>query len=328
MIEIEAGQEYGYWKVLNKTDKRTSLCLCLGCCHISREILDTRLRTGKTRSCGCKRSEVVKQKSLEKHGIEWPNQSPSAIEKKKKTCLLKYGYENPSKNLKVQEKKRSTLIQKYGVDQVSKIPHVRKKIEATCFEKYGVKSPLQNEKIKKKAIATNIERYGVDNPIKLQIFQEKTKITNLRKFGVEYPAQNPEVMLKRDQTNFEKYGCRNPIGNPEVASKAKKTKQDLGIWYKDYEVSEKFKEYSRTVRGLTETSIRQNTDKFKKRGKDFHVDHIFTIKDGFSENIPPQIIANIVNLQLLDAVINSLKRTRSWITKEELYRRIKEIKND
>ena len=50
------------------------------------------------------------------------------------------------------------------------------------------------------------------------------------------------------------------------------------------------------------------------------MDHIYSIADAFREQIPPEIVASSVNLQLLPSRVNLLKGKESWITKEELFK--------
>lgn len=59
-IQIEIGDVFGYWKVLQpKVGRRKvqTLCLCLGCEEVKREVYTDSLKIGKSTSCGCKRQE-------------------------------------------------------------------------------------------------------------------------------------------------------------------------------------------------------------------------------------------------------------------------------
>ena len=62
-----------------------------------------------------------------------------------------------------------------------------------------------------------------------------------------------------------------------------------------------------------------------ERGKNYHLDHIYSVADGFSNGILPQIIANPTNLQLLSAFDNQSKQRRSDMTKEELFQKYEEF---
>ena len=75
-------------------------------------------------------------------------------------------------------------------------------------------------------------------------------------------------------------------------------------------------------RSLVEKHTGQNRKKLKgieKRGKyTYHVDHKYSVKDGFENGILPQIIGSIVNLEMLPWAQNISKNCNSSITLEEL----------
>ena len=82
-------------------------------------------------------------------------------------------------------------------------------------------------------------------------------------------------------------------------------------------------DYVAEVVRLTEMVVRRNRHRIKNielRGKKYkkHLDHKFSIYEGFLNNIEPKIIANINNLEILDESDNIKKFTRCSITKEEL----------
>lgn len=56
-----------------------------------------------------------------------------------------------------------------------------------------------------------------------------------------------------------------------------------------------------------------------KRGREYHLDHIFSISEGFKQNIPIHIIASKYNLQMLYHSTNTSKNKTCWMTKEELF---------
>lgn len=52
-------------------------------------------------------------------------------------------------------------------------------------------------------------------------------------------------------------------------------------------------------------------------------DHLFSVSDGFKHNVPAEIIKHPANCELKLHIDNQKKRTRSSITLDELYNRIK-----
>ena len=65
-----------------------------------------------------------------------------------------------------------------------------------------------------------------------------------------------------------------------------------------------------------------------ERGEGYHLDHIYSVRDGFNNGILPQIIASPTNLQLLSSIDNQSKNRRSDMTKEELFEKYSEFNKE
>lgn len=111
----------------------------------------------------------------------------------------------------------------------------------------------------------------------------------------------------------------------EVVKRRQATKLERGIIAEE---SDMYRKYNTTIRRLTEHTYKQYKDEInptgyvRGRGKSgYHVDHILSIKDGYLNCIPPEIMASKCNLQMLPGLENSIKQGRSYISKEELYKR-------
>lgn len=82
---------------------------------------------------------------------------------------------------------------------------------------------------------------------------------------------------------------------------------------KEYEI------YKRQVLIITNQSLKNDIlDNIEKRGKDFHLDHKFSIIEGFKQNIKPEMIGHIKNLQIIPADKNIKKSRECSISLEEL----------
>jgi len=98
-------------------------------------------------------------------------------------------------------------------------------------------------------------------------------------------------------------------------------------YYKDYtrEELEEFEAYCRHTRNLSSRNYR----KYKKlinpenirRSKWYHLDHVYSVVDGFMNNVKAEIVASPANLRIISAKQNKVKNKKSSITKEELYLR-------
>jgi hypothetical protein len=108
---------------------------------------------------------------------------------------------------------------------------------------------------------------------------------------------------------------------PESIQKMIQTKIEKGIFRKpDDPQYIEFKKYRRKVyywtakNDLTEL---QNYDKRSLLG--YHLDHKFSITEGFKNNVPPKIIGSIYNLEFIPYNVNTSKGTKCSISLEKLY---------
>jgi len=86
-----------------------------------------------------------------------------------------------------------------------------------------------------------------------------------------------------------------------------------------------WKIYRRTVYNMTEKVYRKHIGEINPDGlprSKYNLDHIYSVQEGFRQNIPPYIISNINNLRMLDRKQNIIKRDRCDITKEQLMNKI------
>jgi hypothetical protein len=116
--------------------------------------------------------------------------------------------------------------------------------------------------------------------------------------------------------------CRKCSYNKSTTTK-RKNLETSGKWVALDNLSE-WELYKRTTYNMTEKIYRRNKDLINpnelKRGRGyFHLDHKFTVQDGFKNNIPPFIISNINNLQMLEERVNIAKSNVSEITNQELF---------
>ena len=163
----------------------------------------------------------------------------------------------------------------------------------------------------------------------------KYRITR-KKNGI-YPKHSEATKQKlREIRTGEKNPFFGKKHKKETFEKIRMTRIERGLIIPDDQL-EGYKKYNTIVRRLTRTSIRENftsTD-LLKRGKcneegAIHVDHKYSIYQGFLDDIPPERMAHYKNLELIPAIDNSRKRMECSITKEELYMITDEdfIKND
>lgn len=67
--------------------------------------------------------------------------------------------------------------------------------------------------------------------------------------------------------------------------------------------------------------------KARNRGDNFNGvsrDHMYSIKEGFLNNVDPYLISHPANCELMQHSVNNKKKTKCSITLDELYKRVKE----
>jgi len=223
------------------------------------------------------------------------------------TCAMK----NPARTKKIQ----NTCLEKYGTLTNLQTPEVtEKRLAAQKTPEYSEKlkqvwadktdDELESRKIK--TIKTNLKKYGAENQFSkesslFELIQENSKSAILEKYGVDNVSQYPEIIEKIKQTQIARGYARSPDQKADAEKYYSKVWEFTNKAYRDnyYELT------------MNETII---------RGKEYHLDHIYSIHYGFINSIPPYIIGHKNNLRLLEASENSRKNKRCDITIDEILR--------
>ena len=154
------------------------------------------------------------------------------------------------------------------------------------------------EAIVHKGRQTLFEKYGVVNVFQLAEIKEKSKETLLTKYGVTCPNNIPEVKAKRIQREIEK----------RIASGQVRTLRNIY-----YSVA-----WTHTRHSWVESQNKVLTNGLI-RSREYTLDHIYSVQQGFRDNIPPYIIGHWSNLRLIPHKENSSKGMRCDKTKEQLF---------
>jgi len=120
--------------------------------------------------------------------------------------------------------------------------------------------------------------------------------TWLEKYGVDNPAKVPVIQQKLSKAALNRYsGVDRPALEKYYLEVVNITNQSWRTHFKDINPN-----------GL-------------QRSNELHLDHIYSIREGFNNNIPPEIIGHWTNLRLLPKIENSSKGAKCHKTKEQLY---------
>jgi len=186
---------------------------------------------------------------------------------------------------------------------------------ARCRENDKDKIKKSNEQIK----MTKLSRYGDENYCNV----DKIKMTKLNRYGDE----NYNNIEKYKNTCLIKYGVNNISKIPEVRNKAmiktRETREKLNHWVTLENLS-LYKLYKREVYRITNSMNISSLNNIDKRGMagvngKYHLDHKFSILQGYNNGILPIYIGNIHNLEMIPWEENYNKKANSSISLEELF---------
>lgn len=292
------------------------------------------------------RIETVKKTNLEKYGVENVSQLESIKKKKIETVLKHYGvcdYLNSEQNKhnmydengvqkawskEANEKRKQTLLERYGTTDHFKINNGREKSNSkegrekakqTLLKNHGVTSTWELQKTKDTIKKTNLEKYGETCYFKTDEFKEKLKEHNIEKYGVENYFNSEDYKIKSKEVSLKKYNSEYYL-----SSELRKQREiESGHWISDEDRTE-YELYRLNVWRITNKQDLESLKDIDKRGRidlnpdAYHIDHKFSIREGFEENIPPEIIGSLKNLEMIPGRKNCAKNSKCSITKEEL----------
>ncbi|PCI28348.1 hypothetical protein COB55_03945 [Candidatus Wolfebacteria bacterium] len=245
--------------------------------------------------------------NLERHGVENIFQSEIIKDKIKQTNLKNFGVEHNSQREGFGDMVKQTKLENHGDENFNN----NQKAKETTLERHGDENYRNMEKSRQ----TKLENHGDENYVNI----EKMKQTNLKNLGVEFPFQSEKIQYKCRQTCFENHGVKNPFQIPEIIDTIFETR--WGLTHDEYlESLPDFKLYRNRVLFFTRKQPTHLLENIEKRSNyDHHLDHMFTIYEGFKQNICPYIIGNIINLEMLTSEDNRSKHIDCSQTKEQLF---------
>jgi hypothetical protein len=144
----------------------------------------------------------------------------------------------------------------------------------------------------------------------------KNKIIEQRN-NKEYKLNMSISIKKSEKYKRSRYKVDNAIKKYWENVRGCKFEDIEDIWYV----------YRRTVYKMTEKNYRKyknviNPDNLPRgRGK-YHIDHKYSVLEGFKNNIPPYIISHCNNLQMLTEFDNISKDFKCDISKERLFKEV------
>lgn len=139
-----------------------------------------------------------------------------------------------------------------------------------------------------------------NDPVRIQAQLAKSKQTCLQRYGEEYYSSTDEGKNENRRINTEYYRKLYPM---EINGRDRK-------------------QYTAAVRHLTNIiydEYKDIIDPNNLRSMDWVLDHVYSIYDGFVNEVPLDVICHWTNLELISKSDNSSKGPKSNKTLEELY---------
>lgn len=173
----------------------------------------------------------------------------------------------------------------------------------------------------------------------------------IERYPVFYSNEHPRENLETKEIEVRCRNCsgwfsptKSKLGNRICAVESEtshnlflycseKCKYESPDFYKSLrsslETKTEYKEYVRLVLIKTYRSIKKNSSKIenwksKKEKEGYSLDHKYSIKEGFLNNIDPGIIGHYKNLEVILFKENSSKKTKCSITLDELLSKMEE----
>jgi len=139
-------------------------------------------------------------------------------------------------------------------------------------------------------------------------------------------SDTTQMKKARKKSMLTRYGVENASHIPAVKESISANKTQY--W------ADIYKGKNFTATGLTRTQYRHRVQQYAEtqyarhkdtidpngiRSKDYHLDHIYSVTDGFIHDVPINIISDISNLRLISVTENLAKNKSSHKTLEALY---------
>lgn len=111
----------------------------------------------------------------------------------------------------------------------------------------------------------------------------------------------------------------------DAINKTRKKMEDRGLWIKN-DLLDDFVKYKKLVWVYTNLSIQEyDLTDIGNRSTKFSLDHKYSIKKGYMDDIPAEIVGSICNLEIIPAIENSKKKEKCSISKKELFENYKNL---
>jgi hypothetical protein len=168
------------------------------------------------------------------------------------------------------------------------------------------------------------------NPLSGAEGSARRKAGMKKKHGVDHNMKLDSCLSSRRETYMENYGVDHPLKAEKIKAKVRASNESTGAWMPK-ELMGPYYRYRLTVMNISNKQDLKSLPNYELRGPfsdDYSLDHKFSCKEGFLNNIPPYIIGSIANLEFIKVKDNSSKGESCSITVEELFDRFDRLRRN
>jgi virulence-associated protein VapD len=230
------------------------------------------------------------------------------------------------------KKVSDTCLQRYGKSRASATTAIIEKTKNTNIKKYGRSSYNGSDQQRNHSL----EKYGVDHPSKSSIVSETRSKTCLARYGASSTFGSPMVREKSKQTNLNRYGNTDHMQNTDIKKKMINSclengkyfrLEDKSDWYIYNTLSHFSNGFSDFIRSEEDRLLIATHGIYNAVNKSGLVrDHIYSRRDGYVKNVFYEILKHPANCQLIPHKDNCSKKSKSNISLNELFDRIRGYK--
>lgn len=232
---------------------------------------------------------------------------------------------NKRKSLSLEEKRKLTprclefwlekgLSQSEAEKELSNFQiHFSKEI---CIKKYGKEEGLKIWKNRQDQWQKTLNSKS----------PEEIKQINTRKNRWNNLSVDETLLIKERISNSlkEYISNRSEEITKQISNKIVKTKIELG-YYLPVESQTEFEQYKKNVWIETNKNNLSLLENYELRGRNrYHLDHMYSICQGFKDQTPCEVIGHICNLKMIPYTENISKYTKCSITLNDLLQLIKD----
>ena len=205
------------------------------------------------------------------------------------------------------------------VEKITQCPGFIEKAETSRQKNITMEERISHMKLMSQRGNNTLKKLHADAD---WVAEKGRKISNSVKLrGGHYGSNNPMYGKNHTQETKETLSEKANKRDPICYSKATDTKISRRIAISK-EQKTNWELYREQVLNYTYISWKNYKDVINpngfKRGKDYELDHKFSITEGFKQKVNPSIIGHFSNLELISKDQNRSKRIKCSITLEEL----------